>query len=145
MRSLLITTLSGAALLGFASPSMAHPTYGDDQHQDQHEQIDEQHADTHEQVNDIHADAHDQGLSGYEHRQLHRQLNRAHDRADDRLEAQHYYQHQYNQNGYGGYNNGYSAQQGYYGSDRYNGNNRGYNNSGYGRTRQHRHNHYRGY
>ena len=75
MRRLLLTTLGGAALMGFAAPVMAHPVYGDDEHEEQHEQLDEQHADVHEQLNDIHNEAHEQGLSEYEHRRLHRQLD----------------------------------------------------------------------
>lgn len=148
MRSFLLTALGGAALLGFAAPVMAHPNDGDDEHQDQHGQLDEQHGDIHDQVNDIHNDAHDQGLSWKEHRRVHRQLGRAHTRADGNLEAQHYYQHQNDQYSYGGYNNGYygyGAPQGYYGSNGYTGYNRGYGYRSHSRIRHHRYNSYRGY
>ena len=128
MRNLTLTAVSGAALLGFATPAFAHPTGSDAQHEEQHDQIDEQHSDVHDQVDAIHEDAHAQGISTYEDQQLHRQLNRAHARADGNLEAQHYYQHQNQQYGYSGYG-GYGANNGGYGSY-----NNGYNNgySGYG-------------
>ena len=145
MRSLVLSALSGAALLGFAAPAMAHPNDGDDQHQEQHDQLNEQHGDVHQQLNDIHDDAHAQGLTWREHQRLHRQLDRAHARADGNLEAQHDYQHQSDQYGYGGYNNGYGTQQGYYGSNGYTGYNRGYGYRSYGRIRHHRYNPYRGY
>lgn len=80
------------ALLGFAAPAMAHPDDANDEHQEQHEQLDEQHGDTHEQLHAIHDDAHEQGLSWYQHQRLHQQLERAHARTDGNLAAQHNYQ-----------------------------------------------------
>lgn len=160
MRSMILTALSGAALLGFAAPAMAHPDDGDDQHEEQHEGLDEQHSDVHQQLNGIHNDAHEQGLSWYEHQQLHRQLDQAHARADYNIEMQHYYQHQNEQVGYGGYssyggfNNGYSyapqtyyrsAPQAYYRSNGYTGYNRGSGYRRYARVRHQRYNPYRGY
>ena len=155
MRSLLLTALGGVALLGFSAPAMAQDYNPNDDHHDQHDQLDEEHGDVHHQVKDIHNEAHEQGLSWYEHQRLHSQLNGAHARADGNIAAQHNYQHQGYQYGYGGNNGyygyggqqgyyGYGGQQGYYGSTGYNGYNRGY---GYRsiRIRHHRHNRYRGY
>ena len=82
MRSLILMTLSGAALFAFSAPALAHPNDGDDQHQDQHEQLGEEHQDVHGQLIDIHNDAHDEGLSWYDHQRLHHQIDRAHVRAD---------------------------------------------------------------
>ena len=149
MRGMILTVLSGAALLGFAAPAMAHPDDGDDQHAEQHDELDEQHGDVHQQLGAIHNDAHEQGLSWYEHQQLHRQLGRAHARTDYNNEMQHYYQHQNDQVGYGGYsgyNNGYSyGPQTYYRSNDYTGYNRVYGHRRYARVRHHRYNPYRGY
>ena len=162
MRSLIFTALSGAALLGFSAPAMAHPNDGDDEHEEQHQQLDEQHGDVHDQVGAIHDEAHEQGLSWYQHQHLHRDLDRAHANAHGNLEAQHYYQHQNDQlgyGGYGGYGNGYSngyprfnngyygygAPQRYYGSNGYTGYNRGDSYRRYGRVSHHRYNPYLGY
>jgi hypothetical protein len=47
MRSLIMSALSGAALLGFSAPAMAHPNDGDNEHQEQHGQLGHEHADVH--------------------------------------------------------------------------------------------------
>lgn len=147
MRSLFLTALSSAALLGFSAPALAHPGEGDDEHAEQHEQLGDEHADVHEQLNSIHDEAHEEGLTWQEHEQLHRQLDRAHGRADGNIAAQHYYQHQNAQYGYGGYENGYSgygAPQGYYGNNGYSGYRPAYSFR-IRRARHHRYNPYRGY
>lgn len=145
MRSLLLSAFSAVALIGFAAPVAAHPNDGDDQdqHQDEHDQLDGQHQDVHRQLNDVHNEAHEEGLSYYDHQRLHRALDRAHARADGNIQAEHYYQHQNDQYGYGGYNNGYgyAEPQGAYGYNNGYGYNRAY---GY-RTTRVRHRRYRGY
>ena len=153
MRNLVLTALSGAALIAFATPAMAQRVDGDDEHQEQHEQLGDQHEDVHGDLNGIHSEAHEEGLSRGEHRRLHRQLDGTHARADGNLEAEHYYEHQYqpySYGGYGGYSNGYYGNgrpQGYYGANGYNGYNNGYSLRVYGRTitRRHRYSRYRGY
>lgn len=149
MRNLLMAAVGSAALLGFSAPAGAHPNDGDDQHAEQHDELNDEHGDVHQQLNGIHNEAHEEGLSWYEHQQLHRQLGRAHARADGNIEEQHYYQHQNDQYGYGGYNNGYGSPQSYYGTNGYSSYNGypGYN-SGYrfySRVRHHRYRNNRGY
>ncbi|WP_395000757.1 hypothetical protein [Sphingomonas sp.] len=145
MRSVLLSALSAAALVGFAAPAAAaHPNDDQDQHEDQHDQLGEEHHDVHDQLNDVHNEAHEEGLSWNEHQRLHRGLNRAHRRADGNIAAEHDYQHQNDQYGYGGYNNGYygyAQPQSSYGYSNGYGYNRAY---GY-RTIRVRHHRYRGY
>ena len=102
MRNLVLATISGLALVGFASPAAAqfYPSNGDE-HAEQHDEIGEQHGGVHDELDEIHGEAHEQGVNRHEHNRLHRHLGRAHSRADGQLEAKHNYEHQAQT--YGGY------------------------------------------
>ena len=96
MRKLAMTAIGAMAMIGFATPALAHNDEWNSRHDWQHDRLGQRHDNVHDQLEEEHDEAHDQGLGRWEHRQLHRELQYQHAEADYRIAREHQRQHRRN-------------------------------------------------